>query len=146
MSNNAIRSVCTEFKPNRTLNWDETQAVVVGLNGIEKPQKGGYTLTAFEYDSGFFVMKTQKSGEIKISQYDSSPILSFEKLIKIANKIIEISESEAKKKEFVVPEYLGIFPIVHKEPFYEEVEHLLLLQNFRNYMKNNLIRNNEIEL
>lgn len=142
---NFINSIYTQFKPtNRVLNWDETQAVMVALDANQKSKKGGYTIAMFKCYNAYFTMRTQKSGEIKVTQYDSEPIISFGKLVKASKKIITASKKEAKHKGFVVPKYLGIFPITHAQPSEEELEQLLLRQDFRNYLKNSLVKNHSI--
>ncbi len=145
MNNNIIYSIYTEFKPtNRILNWDETQAVMVYLDANQKSKKGGYTIAVFKCYDAYFAMRTQKSGEIKVAQYDSEPIISFGKLVKASKKIITASKKEAKHKGFVVPKYLGIFPITHTQPSEEELEQLLLRQDFRNYLKKTLVENHSV--
>lgn len=132
-----IYSIYTKFKPiNRALHWNETQAIVLALDGIEKPYQKGYTITAFENNGKYFTMRTQKSGKIKLAQHSSHIITSHENLLKNAKKIIKVSEKEAVKKGIEIPAYLQEFPFVHSHPTKQELNQLLLLKGFNEYLDN----------
>ncbi len=130
-----IYSIYTKFKPtNRTLHWNETQAIVLALNGIEKPYQKGYTITAFENKGKYFTMRTQKSGEIKLAQHSSHIITSHKDLLKSAKKIIKTSEKEAVENGIELPIYLQEFSIVYSHPTKQELNQLLLLREFNDYL------------